>query len=403
MKTFIKIALVLTLGLSASSVMAFHDAGVAYCAGCHTMHNSQNGALVDTAHPNGNAYLLNAGNPSDTCLRCHAGYGQFKNGEGFGPGGDYYWVTRTFSWVSRGATLSSTGDSHGHNVISPARGIAQDATLANAPGGSFLSSRLACTSCHDPHGNQNFRLLYGAGAGPKYDGTRYAFTNAAPLALGNSRNTYGTQPGVETNTDHTIYKSGMSMWCANCHTTLHDNNTANFVHPTRSMGSTVAATYNAYVSSDDISSGNAATSYWGLVPFEAASGRPGDRRPRELHAGPDGHRRSHVPDLPPRARLAVQRHRALGHERQPDLPVAPAHDRRRLHPDGRRPEVLQLHLRGQPALAVQQVPRQGRVRPRRRDPLSHATPDCDSRGPRASDRAGPFFRAAAGFRAGGMV
>ena len=52
--------------------------------------------------------------------------------------------------------------------------------------------------------------LYGAGAGPKYDGTRYAFTNAAPLALGNSRNTYGTQPGVETNTDHTIYKSGMS-------------------------------------------------------------------------------------------------------------------------------------------------------------------------------------------------
>ena len=288
MKTFIKIALVLTLGLSASSVMAFHDAGVAYCAGCHTMHNSQNGALVDTAHPNGNAYLLNAGNPSDTCLRCHAGYGQFKNGEGFGPGGDYYWVTRTFSWVSRGATVSSTGDSHGHNVISPAKGIAQDATLANAPGGSFLSSRLACTSCHDPHGNQNFRLLYGAGAGPKYDGTRYAFTNAAPLALGNSRNTYGTQPGVETNTDHTIYKSGMSMWCANCHTTLHDNNTANFVHPTRSMGSTVAATYNAYVSSDDISSGNAATSYWGLVPFEAASVDLETADPANYTQGPTG-------------------------------------------------------------------------------------------------------------------
>ena len=36
------------------------------------MHNSQNGVVVDAAHPAGNAYLLAYGNPSDTCLRCQA-------------------------------------------------------------------------------------------------------------------------------------------------------------------------------------------------------------------------------------------------------------------------------------------------------------------------------------------
>lgn len=288
MRTFIKIALVLTLGLSASSVLAFHDAGVAYCQGCHTMHNSQNNAPVDAAHPNGNAYLLNAGNPSDTCLRCHANYGQFRSGEGFGPGGDFYWVTRTFTWVSRGTTYNSTGDSHGHNVISPARGIAQDATLTSAPGGDFLSSRLGCTSCHDPHGNQNFRLLYGTQLGPIYGGIRYSFQYPAPLAKGNSRNTYGTNSGVETNTDHTIYKSGMSDWCANCHRDFHSDYTTDFTHPTRPMGSVVAATYNAYVSTADPVSGNEATSYWGLVPFEAVNVDLATADPANYTQGPTG-------------------------------------------------------------------------------------------------------------------
>jgi hypothetical protein len=264
-KTFIKITLVLALGLCANSVLAFHDGGVAQCSGCHTMHNSQNGALVDTAHPNGNAYLLNAGNPSDTCLRCHASYGQFASGTGMGAGGDFYWVTRNFTWGT--GTSGSRGDSHGHNIIAPTKGLTVDATLAQAPGGSFLSARLGCTSCHDPHGNQNFRILYGAGAGPKYDGTRYAFTANAPIAKGNSRKTTSGM-GVETNSAHTVYKSGMSEWCANCHTNFHELNTGNFVHPTRALGSEIAASYNAYVSTDDALGGNVLTSYNGLVPFE---------------------------------------------------------------------------------------------------------------------------------------
>ena len=35
------------LVLVAAPTLAFHDAGVAHCNGCHTMHNSQDGALGD--------------------------------------------------------------------------------------------------------------------------------------------------------------------------------------------------------------------------------------------------------------------------------------------------------------------------------------------------------------------
>ena len=56
----------------ASPVLAFHDHGVADCAGCHTMHNSEDGALVDPDSPNGNAWLLRDATPSDVCLGCHA-------------------------------------------------------------------------------------------------------------------------------------------------------------------------------------------------------------------------------------------------------------------------------------------------------------------------------------------
>lgn len=265
--------LITTLGmlaLASGSAYAFHDGGVAYCQGCHTMHNSQNNALVDPNHPQGNAYLLNYGNASDTCLRCHAAYGQFATGSGFGPGGDFYWVTKTWTWTTprSGSSLAQT---HGHNVISPAYGIVRDPTLSYAPGGDFLSQYLGCTSCHDPHGNQNFRLLYGDDFGPVYNGGRYDFDNPAPVAEGNGRRTIN-EDGWETNAHHTIYKSGMSEWCANCHTALHDPNTTNFVHPTSDdLGSTVAATYNAYISSDQLVGGDPATSYWGLVPFEAVN------------------------------------------------------------------------------------------------------------------------------------
>jgi hypothetical protein len=281
----------LVLVLAAGTAFAFHDAGVAYCQGCHTMHNSQNGAPIDTTNGGeGHEYLLKSGNSSDTCLGCHAAYGQFDGGLGYGPGGDFYWLTKTFSWAGHGSTTYSQGDSHGHNIISPAHGLTADATLSHAPGGDFLSARLTCTSCHDPHGNQSFRLLYGnVGDGPIYDGGRYDFSYAAPLARGNSRKTYVGGGGNETNAQHTVYKSGMSDWCANCHPNFHSDHTSNFVHPEQDLGSDVAAAYNAYISTDNPQGGtDPTTSYWGLVPFEDVNVNLQTVDPTHYTAGPTG-------------------------------------------------------------------------------------------------------------------
>ncbi len=260
-------AAILSLLLVTPSAFAFHSAGVAECAGCHTMHNSQDGALITDA--GGHAYLLKAANSTDACLACHAAYGQFLGGTGYGPGGDFYWLTKTFTWTSHGSNVESTGDSHGHNVISPANGIAADQTLLTAPGGTFDSDWLTCTSCHDPHGNQNFRILYGnTGQGPIYVGGRYNFPSNAPIAKGDSRRTYVGGGGNETNAQHTIYKSGISDWCANCHTNFHSDNTTNFVHPVDEPLNGLADNYNAYVSTDDQTGGSQATAYWGLIPFD---------------------------------------------------------------------------------------------------------------------------------------
>ena len=290
MKILVPLAILVAI-MYCGPAMAFHDGGVAECAGCHTMHNSQDGALVDAAHPAGNAYLLNYGNSTDTCLQCHAAYGQFAGGTGYGAGGDFYWLTKTYTWEAHGNAYSSEGDSHGHNVISPVYGLTQDATLSAAPGGDFLSLRLGCTSCHDPHGNQNFRILYGsAGDGPKYDGTRYNFTADAPLAVGNSRRTIsGT--GIETDAAHTVYKSGFSDWCANCHNDFHSGNTTNYVHPTDFPMGNEAASYNAYVSSDDVSGGVQATAYRGLVPFEDVDVDLTTVDPTNYTTGPDNNDR----------------------------------------------------------------------------------------------------------------
>ena len=48
------------LMLTVAPALGFHDDGVANCNGCHTMHNSQDGVLVDPESPNGNPWLGSA-------------------------------------------------------------------------------------------------------------------------------------------------------------------------------------------------------------------------------------------------------------------------------------------------------------------------------------------------------
>jgi hypothetical protein len=257
------VAAVLLLTI-ASPASAFHRAGVAACNTCHTMHNSEDGTLVDADSPSGNQYLLRDETPSDVCLSCHGGF--ISDTFGSDPlnpppevgSGNFVFLLEDN--LNDGAGVAINGDAAGHNINAPSRGVGADGTLVTGPGGSFPSSALGCTSCHDPHGNQNFRLLYGAG--PVQDGL-HTFTHPAFEADGLS-----VYHGQERNDRHTAYKSGVSRWCGNCHGDFHHNMTQ-YVHPSgHVLTGPISTNYDLYNGTDDTSGGSHATAYLAAVPFE---------------------------------------------------------------------------------------------------------------------------------------
>ena len=258
------------VALMSIPVMSFHDGGVADCAGCHTMHNSQDGILVDPDSPNGNAWLLKDATPSDTCLGCHAtGLGSVFAVDPLNPapqkgsGNFIFLLEDNINDGHGGATDPISGDAAGHNLAAPGFGLAPDTTLSAAPGGTFPAGSLGCTSCHDPHGTDSFRLLYGATA--VQDGL-YTFTNAPPTAEGLSLHF-----GAESPTSHTAYQGGMSAWCGNCHGDFHNNNTK-LIHPSGStLGGSIASTYNLYDGTSNQTGGAQATAYLPEVAFEDAA------------------------------------------------------------------------------------------------------------------------------------
>ena len=244
-----------------------HAAGVGACNMCHTMHNSQDGMLVDPDSPGGNQFLLNDSTPSDVCLNCHAGFVSETLGldplnppNEIGAGNYVFLMEDNLNDAFGGATNPIPGDAAGHNINAPSEGLSSDGTLVTSPGGNFPSSALGCTSCHDPHGNDGFRMLNGVG--PVQNGI---FSFSAPRPDGFGLSIYH---GNERANSHTAYNSGFSEWCGNCHGGFHNNTTA-FVHPSgMDMGAPISAAYNIYNGSEDPLGGATGTAYLAQVPFE---------------------------------------------------------------------------------------------------------------------------------------
>jgi hypothetical protein len=242
------------------------------------MHNSQDGVLVDPDAPNGNAWLLVDATPSDVCLSCHADHlGAVLAADPLAPGNEkgagnfVFLLEDNLNDGHNGGATDSLGnftnaipgDAAGHNINAPGHGILADGTLGSAPGGTFPAGILGCSSCHDPHGNANFRMLYGA---TQIQDGLFTFTRPAPDAEGLNINS-----GHESNTSHTAYKGGMSNWCGNCHGDFHANGTK-LIHPSGvTIGATIATNYNLYNGTASITGGNQATAYLAAVPFEDAA------------------------------------------------------------------------------------------------------------------------------------
>lgn len=284
-----------------SSPQAFHSGGVAECVGCHSMHSPA---------PNG-SHLLTKTDASSTCLNCHENAGDtgpssyhvstadVSLGAGASPlqrtpGGDFGWLKKDYA----SGSYSEDGATHGHNVVAADFGYVVDPENATSPGGSYPSAQLSCASCHDPHGRYRrftagnvastglpikasgsypaaeneptateavgvYRLL----AGPGYETGNVSFTGVPAAKVpssynqGEAVNQVRVAYGRATTGGHQAW----GEWCGTCHQGMHSS--TNYVHPVdENLGSEVAANYNAYVKTGDMT-GNQATAFTSLVPF----------------------------------------------------------------------------------------------------------------------------------------
>ena len=221
--------------------------GVARCAGCHRAHTAQAAMLLKT-------------DEQALCYTCHSGSGSTLNvqngvstsngaalrGGGFvksaidanNPTALYYLnTTRTPASVSlqegKIPTLSvpvATTSSHGMGTTG-----AWGYTLGGS-GAMALSSPLECGSCHDPHGNGNYRLLNTVPGGvtnaamPITSATvETVVTGTAPNTVNNTVVTYTTSVQHYLGVGNTVTIAGVgagtfdgpfSVWATPSYTTF---------------------------------------------------------------------------------------------------------------------------------------------------------------------------------------
>ncbi len=300
--SFIVLAAALIAYGLGGTAFAFHSGGVAECMGCHNIHDAKS----TTA-------LLAGTDPSSTCLECHAetptlqGYhiatpdASMPAGTPPGnmtPGGDFGWLKKTYTYSPRtGTTTTELGQRHGHNIVAADFNFVADDNNATAPGGTMSAAAFACTDCHDQHGKlrrsgSDTAPVWGVSGAPIMGSGSYNNSSVptATTAVGAYRLLRGTGseagpngvtfssifnavvPSTYNRTEavtptRVAYGAGVSDWCATCHPNMHSA-TNSFTHPVnQNIGTDVAANYNAYVGSGNLT-GTQATSFDSIVPFQ---------------------------------------------------------------------------------------------------------------------------------------
>ena len=322
--TWIFALAVAVIGLGGQAY-AFHDGGVGDCAGCHSMH----GALspIDTGGEIG--YLLVGTDQSSTCLSCHediddtgptryhvsTASSKLANSTDIPlqrtPGGDFGWLRQNFTATATYyATITNNGRNRGHNIVAIDNAYVADTDNTTAPGGTMLSNKLGCQSCHNPHGtariDENGIVVTPSTGGtfpPIVDSGSYGAEPGVGEAVGIYRllgdstyqagNVPAAFPGAPAavvpstyNRDEDVHPTRVAYgygtaggfeswgrWCGTCHPDMHTDvpgSPGGQVHPVDATLGGEAANYNAYVKTGDLT-GTDLDSYTSLVPFASSS------------------------------------------------------------------------------------------------------------------------------------
>ena len=295
------ILMLLAVPLTAAADEGFHSGGVAQCEGCHSMHNSLNAQPMN-GKTSANPYLLMGADPSSTCLNCHHTTSITPNA---------YKVSSPANAITSGgrpapSQLGPAGDfgwSARHNIVATDYSYTQDPLLSTAPGGTYPREKLSCISCHDPHGRYRhlagsseqfrtgapiresgsygaepdgatavgvYRLLGGTGYQPVSVTGGYSFVSKAPVAVAPLEY---NRSEAESDT-RVAYGAGMSEWCSNCHSSMHNDDAVapgSFRHPAGNnakLGATLIANYKRYDFRTGSVNADGATAYSSLVPYE---------------------------------------------------------------------------------------------------------------------------------------
>jgi len=167
----------------------WHYGASMVCSDCHTQHNSANGQPMRTDNdPAPAPMLLRRGTTLELCLSCH---------DGSRP--DAPDVIAPIGYVSESAAGAFPGTTTHHFNTS----------IAQVPPGGTVPIVLSCTTCHDPHGNDNYRNL-------RPDPTKTGLTPVSILAVQTTR-ANGSNPQQVYVPGNIIYKSNVSKWCGQCH------------------------------------------------------------------------------------------------------------------------------------------------------------------------------------------
>lgn len=261
--------------LNSTATLSSHERGALACGDCHAMHTGGENANVPSSSAGSAANLIvDPGNPNGVCLRCHDDRGGDSSAaptvysvndldDTYYPGGDF-------------DEAGASGE-NGHFKTSGDSLVADDYPAA-APGGggAVRSADMTCWSCHDPHNSEvdanAFRLLRKRPQNGM-TGAPYVSKDIEVVArAGEYRD--------ESGTNHTVYISGISEWCASCHS--NPDNTGGGFHGASprdpDVGRNGAWTrhpsdnhFPASYVSEYIAANDAVTGDW-EVPFEDADG-----------------------------------------------------------------------------------------------------------------------------------